>query len=153
MNAIFLLLSIAQAEPTMDRAAALDARPQSTHVRPAAAPGERARKVNKLKRGKKARKGRKGRRGASSFAGPGHGPKGAAPQGHRGGDRYAECQADIREDRRDRKEDVRDRREDRVDAMHHGGRRDRQEDVRDRREDRRDRAEDRYDRNHGCSRR
>ncbi len=133
MNAIFLLLSIAQAEPTMDRAAALDARPQSTHVRPAAAPGERARKVNKLKRGKKARKGRKGRkgrRGDSSFAGPGHGPKGAAPQGRRGGDRYAECQADIREDRRDR-----------------------QEDVRDRREDRRDRAEDRYDRNHGCSRR
>ena len=66
---------------------------------------------------------------------------------------YQACQADLREDKRDRAEDRRDRAEDRRDRRHRTGPADLREDRRDRAEDRRDRAEDRYDRNHGCSRR
>ena len=153
MNTIFLLLSLAQADAAPRADAVQQQRPERVQQRPEAAPqdrGELARKTKKLEGDKKARRGKGKGHGAKGSRGKGHGAKGPNARGQR--DPYAACQADLREDRRDRAEDRYDRAEDRRDALYQGGPRDRREDVADRREDRRDRAEDRYDSTHGCSR-
>lgn len=92
MNAIFLLLSLAQADAAPR---AEQVRPERQHQRPemaAQARGELARKTQKLQRtrkGKGPKKGKKGRRGferrgppgAKSFSGQGHAGKARGPQG------------------------------------------------------------------------
>lgn len=153
MNALFLLLSFAQADAAPPANAVQQERPERVHQRPEVAPEGHHDLGSKSKRPHKRPRVRTVRRNARSLFRPSQqaGPPGPGAKQTR--DPYATCRADLLEDRRDQAEDKRDRAEDRKDARHQGGYQDRREDVADRREDHRDRAEDRYDSTHGCSRR